>query len=164
MSEIIRGNSRGKKAVKVPQHLTTSCTIFHKGPKVPIADSGKTVRIISRSGVYVSKADGCIYRQKIACDFVATEISSGDVFIELKGSDVDHAVRQIDATLEDWRQKGWSGRVFSGLVVCTRYPRQDTKIQRMRSRFARRYGAALHVVRHGHEFEFCRLLAMDGPR
>lgn len=156
--------ARKPKAGRRPAHLEGPCTAFHGGPRVPVTDAGKTVRLLSLSGLYLSKVDGCICKQEVACDYVATAVGAGDVLVELKGSDVDHAVDQIDATLRFWRQNGWLGKVFAGLVVCTRYPRQDTKIQRLRNRFARDYGAPLHVVRHGQEFEFGRVLAMDGPR
>lgn len=164
MNSRVRRGLQSKKKKEIPQHLTTSCTFYHGGPKIPVSDSGKAVRFVSFSGLYLSRVDGCMCKQMTACDFVATELGVGDVFVELKGSDVDHAVDQVDTTLREWRQNGWSGNVSAGLVVCSRYPRHDTKIQRMRIRFAKQYGAALHVVRYGQELDFSRVLAMDGPR
>ncbi len=163
------GSKRKRKSAQkhnkgLPGHLEHQCTNFHGGPRVPIRDSGKTIRIVSDNGLYITKVDGCICHQRLSCDYAITRLNCGDIFVELKGGDVDHAVDQINATLQEWRANGWLSGAFSGLVVCNRYPRQDTKIQRMRNRFARDYGAALHVVRHGQEFSFDRIMAMDGPR
>ena len=130
---------------------------------MPFTDSGKTVQLLRLTGLHVSRADGCMYVNKTSCDFVGSCTEAGDVFIELKGCDVDQGLKQIETTLKDWRAKGWLGRLRAGLIVCTRYPRQDSKIQRARNKFARDFGAPLHVVRHGQSFRFERILAFDGP-
>lgn len=110
-----------------------------------------------------SKVDGCLVTNKTAADWVISKVNVGDVIIELKGKNVDHAVEQVKETIEYWiSNKLINGRI-SSLIVCSEYPRFDTKVQRARDFLARQYKAPLHVVTKNMEFDFDALLSMRGP-
>lgn len=110
-----------------------------------------------------SQVDGCLVNNMTAADWVISKISVGDVIIELKGKDVNHAVDQVKKTIDYWvSNKMVNGRI-SSLIVCSEYPRFDTRIQRARDFLAKKYSAPLHVVTKNMEFEFDALLSMRGP-
>lgn len=99
----------------------------------------------------------------VASDFVVGRSGLGDAIIELKGTDVGHAVNQVEATLLMWHQEHLRSGRIAGLIVCAQYPRIDTKIQRMKQRFAKNYQAPLHIVTRNPEVKLERVLSFDGP-
>lgn len=110
-----------------------------------------------------AKVDGCLLTNKTASDWVIAKPKIADVVIELKGCDVDHAVEQIAETISFWNASGNSNGKWAALVVCSRYPKVDTKIQRARVKLAKQYKAPLHVVTQNTVYDFDALLSMKGP-
>jgi 2C-methyl-D-erythritol 2,4-cyclodiphosphate synthase len=102
-------------------------------------------------------------QSSVASDYVVSQSKSGDVVVELKGTDVDHAVKQVEATMQLWESQGYRCGKIAGLVVCTQYPRIDTRIQRMKAHMAKKYGAPLHVQTRNREYDFARVLEFTGP-
>jgi len=76
------------------------------------------------------KVDGCLQVNAIASDWIVASPECGDIVIELKGCDVNRAIDQIIATLAFWRKHELCSARQSALIVCSRYPRFDTKLQR----------------------------------
>ena len=105
----------------------------------------------------VTEIDGCLITNSIACDWLITNKLVGDVLIELKGCDVDYAVKQIMATAEYIDANNLSVGKKAGLVICSKYPRIDITVQRYKVAFAKRYSAPLHIVNNGGEFDFNNL-------
>lgn len=112
---------------------------------------------------FKTKVDGCLVRNAVASDWVISRDKVGDVIVELKGKDVDHAVQQIWATAELWRRKGLRMGRLAGLVVCNQYPSIDTKIQRAKLALARAFQAPLHVVCGNYEYSVENVLSFKGP-
>jgi hypothetical protein len=76
---------------------------------------------------------------------------------------VDRAVDQIIATMKYWCDEGRTNGKLGALVVCTRYPKIDTKIQRAKNKPAKSFKSPLHIVTKNYEFEFANLLNLLGP-
>jgi len=143
----------------------TGCVEVLKVSRIKVEENKRRVLIKNDSKEkYIKyKVDGCLISGQIACDYVIAKPKVGDVIIELKGTDVDHAVLQILNTANYWKKNKLNSGSLAALVVCTRYPRIDTKIQRAKSKFARDFKGPLHVVTKNEEFEFVRLLSFKGP-
>lgn len=120
----------------------------------------------NRTAFFRTKVDGCLVKNSTAADFVVTCVGTGSVIVELKGVDVEHAVKQIDATAIYLKSCDAAQNLLplAGLVICSRYPRFDTKLQRLAKLFAKSHRAPLHVVARNDEFDLSRVLAFDGPR
>lgn len=116
-----------------------------------------------RREYYKTQVDGCLIKDEVASDWVVSRPQIGDVIVELKGKDVDHAVTQIQATAKYWTEKALLEGKLAGLVVATQYPRIDTKIQRAATALARSFNAPLHVVTKNYEFEIENVLSFKGP-
>lgn len=112
----------------------------------------------SREIYVVVQVDGCLIQGDLAADWIVGKKEVGDVVIELKGRDVDHAVNQIEATFQFWISRGYRQTRLAGLIVCSRYPAIDSTLQRAKNSFAKRYAAPLHVVSRNLEFGFNALL------
>lgn len=95
------------------------------------------------------KVDGCLISDGIKCDWLLVdEKSKTEIYIELKGCDVAHAVKQICKTVEllsDKAEKKW------GYVICTRSPMSATEIQRATKSVAKSHGLFLRVRKTVHE-------------
>lgn len=136
--------------------------------KVKVAEGARfaTFRNEDRSVFHRTRVDGCLIRNATAADFVVTCVGLGSVVVELKGTDVEHAVEQIDATVTVLKACAAQRKLLplAGLIVCARYPRFDTKLQRLTKWFVSRHKSPVHVVARNDEFDIRRILAFDGPR
>jgi len=145
-----------------------NCTksIAHK--KIKLTDPGS-----KRFAVFVNanehqhdktQSDGCLMVGQTAADWILTKAKTLEqVIVELKGKDVDHACMQIIATAEYLREQGKLGTTVAGLIVCTEYPRNNTKIQRARVQFARNFKGPIHAVTKSKEFTLAQVIRFDGP-
>ena len=142
------------------------CVTLNKNSKVTVKENGKQAIFLNpeRTVYCVVHVDGCVIQQKIASDYVVSKAGVGDVVVELKGCDVDHAVDQIFATADFWTKNGFREGNIAGLIVCSRKPSFDTKIQRIQARFAKHFSAPIHVIARNDEFVFERVLMFSGPK
>lgn len=127
---------------------------------VKVAEEGKQVVFLNsdRKDFVKTKVDGCLINDATACDWVITH-DGADLFIELKGKDVDHGLRQILTTAQYWVEAGYRSAKLAALVVCCRYPRVSTGIQRAKLQFLRKYHGPLHVISRNKEVSFNDLIA-----
>ena len=117
----------------------------------------------SRDNYFTTRIDGCMVENKVAADFVVSKINVGDLIVELKGTDVTHGAEQVLATAEGVGNCTQQRGPMAGLIVCRQYPRVDTKIQRLRNTFAKKFKGPIHVVTKNTEFDFERVLSFQGP-
>lgn len=145
--------------------MTGSCVVETKQSNIKVGENGRQA-IIKNPGNELfckAKVDGCLLKNKTSSDYVVSKPNVGDVVIELKGCDVDHAVEQVKSTMDFWKQNGLSNGLISALVVCTKYPKIDTKIQRAKLALAKIHKSPLHIVTQNLEYDFDALLSFRGP-
>ena len=118
-----------------------------------IALSGKhttTLYLLNPEKQRVEKieVDGCAITQGLRCDWlVRVEDGKEEIFVELKGSDVSRAIKQLTATI---------GRLSTDptqlrkrcFVVFNRNPLTGTDVQKHKVRFLKSYNAAFRPVRN----------------
>lgn len=133
--------------------------------RVKVEENGKKAVIINkeRETYLVAKVDGCLITNRVASDWVVSRTNIGDVVVELKGCDVDRAAVQVKETIRYWASSTMFNGAIGALIVCARYPRVDTKIQRVKAEVARSFKAPVHVVTKNSEYEFKCLLSFKGP-
>ena len=95
------------------------------------------------------EVDACVITEGPRCDWlvrVDDAISKEEVYVELKGSDLRHAVAQLEATID--RLCAGGGRLRKRCyVVFSRNPLTGTDVQRYKARFHRRFGAVFNLER-----------------
>ena len=145
--------------------MTEACFDNTTVSRIKFEEKGRCAVILNpdREEYTRARVDGCLIRDALAADWVVTKPDIGDVVIELKGSDVDHAIDQITATIDYWISERLRCGKLSALIVCAKYPKVDTKVQRAKSKFARAFKAPLHIVSRNHEYSFLALLSPRGP-
>lgn len=123
---------------------------------VKVEDHGKSV-IFSNSSheeFFKTKVDDCLVKDEISADYVVSRIGIGDLIIEFKGRDVEHALDQIMATAGLVRQCEKPRGPLAGLVVCRQYPSFDTRVQKFIKRFATAYGGPVKIFTHKKTVDF----------
>src|SRR5215212_8764900 len=53
-----------------------------------------------RENVILVRVDDCVIKDGIRCDYLVISLLSKEHFVELKGGDIDHAIAQIERTIE----------------------------------------------------------------
>lgn len=128
--------------------MNPACFTETRDSKIKLDERGRKVVLLNKDRVLHVRAqvDGCLLAEEIAADWVVSRSDLGDLIVELKGTDVGHALKQVERTLIYWiDNKLRKGRI-GALIVCSRYPRNDTSIQRAKAAFMRDHRALLTVV------------------
>ena len=114
---------------------------------ITVSEKGKAVtfRNDSRAAYEKVRVDDCLVTVGPRADWIVTKIGVSSVIIELKGKDVDHAVDQLFATVQNAECKKWIEKPTKMLIVCAKYPAFDTKVARAQVR-DRKLGMSLKVV------------------
>jgi hypothetical protein len=145
-------------ATKKSDRSNDACVKLTRAPLIRVAEHASVATLINSKRAKI-RIDECVVRKGIRCDWVVSKENCVDVLIELKGADVNHAVDQLLATIEIWRNHPLRGKntKLAALVVCSQYPRIDTRVQRAKKIFASKFGMPLHISSRGGEFDFCKL-------
>lgn len=139
------------------------CFTKTKDSKIKVEENGRKVIISNQLKEKYTKLkiDGCLIKQETASDWAISKKDFGDLVIELKGCDVDHAVDQIKASIVFLETNKLRNGNLACLIVCSRYPRVDTKIQRAQATIASKYKAPLHVTTQNKEYTFASLFGFS---
>jgi hypothetical protein len=95
-----------------------------------------------RKSVEYITVDGCIYprgHHELCCDF-ALNFANTTVFVELKGSDIAHAIKQILATKQDAKFTINPDKI--AVVVSSKTPKDDQSL-RLQKIHLRKQGVTL---------------------
>ncbi|UFH49202.1 hypothetical protein [Pseudomonas sp. KNUC1026] len=131
--------------------MTASCSISTNNSIEKFEENRSILRIHNqnRKKLLRHQVDGCLIKSGIKCDWMLVEEKTKtEIYIELKGSDVEHAVDQISKTVEqlsDSPPKKW------GYVICTRSPMSATEIQRATKSIAKSHGVTLRIRKTIHD-------------
>lgn len=142
-----------------------SCSEITTDSKIKVEECGRKAVFLNedRHSYVRTKVDGCLVEGSPASDWVVSRQQLGDVIVELKGTDVSHAITQVTATAALWENSDRRCGALAALIVCSQYPRIATGIQRAKERFKREYRAPLHVVSRNREYRFELVLSFEGP-
>ncbi len=86
------------------------CLEKSKNSIIPVAEKGKTFKISNQSKheIYKIKIDKCLINDEelLKCDYLFIDCDSEiGYFVELKGTDIEHAYKQLITTIKWWRAK-----------------------------------------------------------
>lgn len=109
------------------------------------------------------RMDGGYMKNQTAADWMLSKKGCGDVFLELKGGDVKHAIEQVAATAEFALANDLVCGSMAALVLCTEHPGFNTKMQRLIQEFTMRYKGPVHARNRSGEFVFEHVLSFNGP-
>lgn len=113
--------------------MTAHCIVPTQNPILTFEEQKSIFQVVNkgRRPLERHQVDGCLIVDGVKCDWLLVDTTSGrEIYIELKGSDIKHAVNQICATVNALTKN--SAEVKLGYVICTKCPLDSTAVQRLK--------------------------------
>ncbi|MTJ14230.1 hypothetical protein FJR11_16920 [Anabaena sp. UHCC 0187] len=129
--------------------------ISHKNILIEEKKSSKIV-FTNENSIEVTKVqvDGCLDIQGVKCDWLLIINEPYiEIYIELKGSDVEHAFNQIENTIKIV-SKNYKTVLKYCYIITTRCPINSAQIQVKAKSFKKNYNAVLKVKKTGSNESF----------
>jgi len=100
------------------------------------------------------EVDGCVISDNNTprCDYAIVPSNEVEIYVELKGSDIPHAVQQIESTIGLLSEDPKKIRKLC-FVVSTRVPQQATSIQNLKIKFKRNFNAHFQIKNIKDEYD-----------
>ena len=128
-----------------------NCVNVRNGKCIPLKDKNckSQFRIENKNeiDVRVITIDGCQILEGRRCDYLVDIPSLKKAFfVELKGSDFEHGISQLEETLKKY-SKVFKEHDVICYVICSQFPRAATKKQIFQKRFKKAYERPLRIER-----------------
>jgi hypothetical protein len=96
--------------------------------------------------ILIIKVDGCVIsdNETLRCDYALIPSDAVEIYVELKGSDIAQAVKQIESTIKLLSENPQKIKKLC-FVVSTRVPKQATNIQQIQSQFNNKFNASFRI-------------------
>ncbi|VEP15317.1 conserved hypothetical protein [Hyella patelloides LEGE 07179] len=113
------------------------CETINKNPNIVISDPGSKnnkskFRLDNpkKLKIRVIQVDDCVITQGTRCDYLIILPNSLEIYIELKGKDVKHAIEQIEASIKQLTASLSAKK--SCFIASTRCPLTSPQIQKFK--------------------------------
>jgi len=115
------------------------CETLVEDPIIVLKEKNRQLRINNpkRQRIRRVRIDGCVITDGIRCDYLIIGQNNTEYFVELKGSDIEHAVKQIETTIKSIGAKVKGIQRYS-IVVSSRCPLFTPRIQQIRVYFKKK--------------------------
>ncbi|MEG4211109.1 hypothetical protein [Microcoleus sp. S13_B4] len=103
------------------------------------------------------KVDGCVIsdNETLRCDYALIPSDAVEIYVELKGSDIAQAVKQIESTIKLLSENPQKIKKLC-FVVSTRVPKQTTSIQQLQSQFKKNFNASFRIKNIQDEYDLSK--------
>jgi len=130
-----------------PDPSLQACTEVLTDSKVTVKRDGRRATFVNPDHAEIQCVDlDCwLPANETRADFVLAKPGTADVIVELKGKEIDHAARQIVATLGAWKQAPPFSEMIGGLIVFTRSPKAAAQIGELKKRMLKKHGIWLEI-------------------
>jgi hypothetical protein len=127
--------------------------------RIVCAEEGRKITFINPKNRAVVKysIDSCApLRRHLAdrtcklCDFIIVDWREEEHYIELKGKNVGHALKQLESTIRQLRSERASGFVYCWIIT-TASPSNTAKSLNRKAQFKKRFNARLEIRTNQHE-------------
>lgn len=124
------------------------CEEYKADAKIVLQENKSKITFLNpaQAKILVIKIDGCVIKDEktLRCDYGVIPGDEVEIYVELKGSHISDAVKQIKSTI---RLLSASPQKIRRLcfIVSTRVPKQTTSIQQLQSQFKKEFNASFRV-------------------
>jgi hypothetical protein len=121
--------------------MKEECCITNNNKLVVFEETRSKLIIENIDKVEATKVtvDDCEIKEGVRCDFMYI-IKDLEIYIELKGQDIKHAIEQLEATIKKLSTNPKTKKKKS-FVICTRSPLSSASIQNVRVKFRKNYNS-----------------------
>ena len=138
------------------------CVQLTTDSKIKVEERGQKAIInnLSREEFYKIDVDGCLIVNKTSADKIIKKPGSNAsegckaLIIELKGTDVEHAVKQLDATICYLKENDSSCRNIAALIVCNSSPTYTEKVRKGQEFLRKKHRISMFATTKNKEHEF----------
>lgn len=126
--------------------MSNACTQITNKKIMPFKEQKSSLIINNQKSrdVEIHQIDGCIITNGVRCDWMVVDVATKkEIYIELKGTDLDHAFVQIKETIQQLTKD--PKKLKSALIICTRSPMSSSQIQIMQKNLLLTHKAKLLV-------------------
>jgi hypothetical protein len=124
------------------------CEEYKTDAKIVLQENRSKITFLNpnQDQILLIKVDDCVIRnnETSRCDYAIIPRDEIEIYIELKGSDILHAVKQIESTINSLSDNPQKIKKLC-FVVSTRVPSQTTNVQQLQSQFKRKFNASFRV-------------------
>ena len=125
--------------------MKKKCTVTNSNKLIVFEEKRSKLTIENEDEVVGSKViiDGCEITNGLRCDFMYL-IKGMELFIELKGQDLNHAIEQLKVTIVKLSQNPQKHKKKS-FIICTRSPLNSASIQNLQVKFRKNFNSELII-------------------
>ena len=100
------------------------------------------------------KVDGCAIsdNETLRCDYALMPSDEVEIYVELKGSDIVHAFKQIESTIRLLSDNPQKIKKLC-FVVSTHVPKYTTTIPQLKLQFKKKFNASFHIKNTPDEYD-----------
>ncbi len=122
------------------------CEETLRNPRIPLKEKKRKITFInnSKSAIRKIRIDNCVITEGLRCDWLVIDESMIEYFVELKGSDVKHAVKQLTTSIEKVSQDKRRQKKYC-FIVSSRIPKTGTDILKWKKEFKRDFNAVFNL-------------------
>lgn len=129
-----------------------NCEKIKKDKKIVLSENKSELVFQNpeRLELCILQVDGCAIQEGLRCDYaLSVESLEEEFYIELKGSDIQHAFKQIESTIQSISSDSQK-KAKVCFVISTRCPISSPEIQVVRKRMRKKFNAELIVKKTPH--------------
>ena len=124
------------------------CEERRSDTKIVLQENKSKITFLNPNGdeILIIKVDGCVIsdNETLRCDYALIPSDAVEIYVELKGSDIAQAVKQIESTIKLLSDNPQKIKKLC-FVVSTRVPKQTTSIQQLQSQFKKKFNASFRI-------------------
>lgn len=132
------------------------CDEYRCDTKIVLQENKSKITFLNpnQDKILIIKVDGCVIsdNETLRCDYALMPSDEVEIYVELKGSDIVHAVAQLESTIRLLSDNPQKIKKLC-FVVSTRVPRQTTSIQQLQSQFKKKFNANFRVKNIQDEYD-----------
>jgi hypothetical protein len=132
------------------------CEEYRNDVRIVLQENRSKILFLNhqKADVIVMRVDGCVIDdpETLRCDYALIPCDDVEIYVELKGSDIPHAVKQLESTIQKISDSPRKTRKLC-FVVSTRVPKQTTTIQKLQGHFKTKFNASFRVKNIQDEYD-----------
>ena len=132
------------------------CEEHRSDTKIVLQENKSKITFLNpnKDKILIIKVDGCVIsdNETLRCDYALIPSDAVEIYVELKGSDIAQAVKQIESTINLLSANPQKIKKLC-FVVSTRVPKLGPSIQQRKSQFKNKFNASLRIKNIQDEYD-----------
>ncbi|NEO40489.1 MAG: hypothetical protein F6J90_30780 [Moorea sp. SIOASIH] len=124
------------------------CEEYKDDKKIVLSENRSKLTFLNpkRDKIRIITVDGCaiVDNKTLRCDYALVCSNGVEIYVELKGSKIAHAFKQIESTIKLLSDNPQKIKKLC-FVVSTRVPKLTTTIQQLQRKFKKNYNASFCI-------------------